>query len=49
MGAQVILIQNLVLTATEDEINAGNATITFFVGGVQAFQTVPFQERNPRN
>jgi hypothetical protein len=29
--------------STEDDVNAGNATVTFFVGGVQAFQTVPFK------
>jgi hypothetical protein len=34
------------VNATEEEINAGNATITFFVGGVQAFQTVHFISGN---
>ncbi len=33
----------LFVVATEDEVNAGNASITFFVGGVQAFQAVPFR------
>ena len=37
----------LFVTATEAEANAGNATIVFFVGGVQAFQTVPFQSGGP--
>ncbi len=31
------------VAATEAEAAAGNATITFFVGGIQAFQTVPFK------
>jgi hypothetical protein len=31
------------VVATEAEAASGNATITFFVGGVQAFQTVPFK------
>jgi hypothetical protein len=31
------------VAATEVEAASGNATITFFVGGVQAFQTVPFK------
>lgn len=31
------------VAATEAEAAAGNTTITFFVGGVQAFQTVPFK------
>ena len=33
----------LIVSSTEEEVNAGNVTITFFVGGVQAFQTVPFR------
>jgi hypothetical protein len=37
----------LFVTATEAEANSGNATIIFFVGGVQAFQTVPFQSGGP--
>jgi hypothetical protein len=37
----------LFVTATESEANAGNATIVFLVGGVQAFQTVPFQSGGP--
>ena len=37
----------LIVYSTEDEVNAGNATVTFFVGGVQAFQIVPFKSGNP--
>jgi hypothetical protein len=33
----------LSVNATEEEINAGNATVTFFVSGVQAFQIIPFK------
>jgi len=33
----------LIVTSNENEVNAGNATITFLVGGVQAFQTAPFK------
>lgn len=36
----------LIVSSTEEEITAGNVTITFFVGGVQAFQTVPFKSGN---
>lgn len=36
----------LIVSSTEEEVNAGTVTITFFVGGVQAFQTVPFRSGN---
>ena len=45
--APVILIQRLSVNSTEDEVNAGNATVTFIVGGVQAFQIVPFKSGGP--
>ncbi len=37
----------LSVNSTEDEVNAGNATVTFIVGGVQAFQIVPFKSGGP--
>jgi hypothetical protein len=36
----------LMVTSTEEEINSGNTTISFFVGGIQAFQIVPFKSGN---
>jgi len=36
----------LIVSSTEEEVNAGNITIQFFVGGVQAFQTVSFRSGN---
>jgi hypothetical protein len=36
----------LMVTSTEEEINSGNITISFFVGGIQAFQIVPFSSGN---
>jgi hypothetical protein len=36
----------LIVSSSEEEVNAGNVTITFFVGGVQAFQVVPFKSGN---
>ena len=36
----------LYVNSTEAEATAGNVTITFFVGGVQAFQTVPYKSGN---
>jgi hypothetical protein len=36
----------LMVTSTEEEINSGNITISFFVGGIQAFQIVPFNSGN---
>jgi hypothetical protein len=32
----------LTVVLTEEEMKTGNNTITFYVGGIQAFQTVPF-------
>ena len=37
----------LSVNSTEDEVNAGNVTVTFIVGGVQAFQIVPFKSGGP--
>ena len=42
-------ILRLIVSSTEEEVNAGNATVTFFVGGVQAFQIVPFRSGNSEN
>ncbi len=36
----------LIVTSTEEEVNAGNVTITFLVGGVQAFQVSSFKSGN---
>lgn len=36
----------LIVSSTEEEVSAGNITITFIVGGVTAFQTVPFKSGN---
>jgi len=36
----------LMVSPTEEEVNAGNARVTFFVGGVQASQIVPFKSGN---
>ncbi len=36
----------LMVSSTEEEVNAGNTSVTFFVGGVQAFQIVPFKSGN---
>jgi hypothetical protein len=37
------------VNATEEELSAGNTTITFIVGGVQAFQIVTFKSGSPEN
>ncbi len=33
----------LIASSTEEEVNAGHVNVTFVVGGVQAFQIVPFK------
>jgi len=38
----------LYVTVKEEDISAANTTITFFVGGVQAFQTIPVKSGNPK-